>query len=499
MTERLFLPDSLYLADQVRLLDKIAINDFHIPGSTLMERAGGAAFNLMRQRWPDVQKILLLCGTGNNGGDGFVVARLALEVGLNVQLILLGSQEKLSGDAEFQANVYLRMGGLITPFVQLDKDVDLIVDAVLGTGLEREVTGVWAEALDAANCHKAPVFSLDIPSGLNSDTGQIMGCAIAADVTMTFIGLKRGMFTGEGPACCGDIAFDSLAVPDAVYDAVSSHTQRLQWSAYVKQLKPRSRTQHKGQSGHLLLVGGDLGMLGAISMAGQAAARTGAGLVTIATRAAHAALIASSRPELMCHGVETPEALSLLLAQADTVVIGPGLGESEWGLGMLRKVLESPLPLVMDADALNWLSIEPETRDNWVLTPHPGEAARLLDESTASVQNDRFHSVTMLQKRYGGVVVLKGAGTLICDGTAGNVDLCDEGNPGMAVGGMGDILAGIIGSLIVQGETVQRAARMGPCLHGKAGDLAACMGERGMLPLDLLPYLRQLINPECCS
>lgn len=497
ITKRSDLPDALYLAEQVRMLDQTAINQFHLPGFALMERAGTAAFNLLRERWPQASNITILCGTGNNRGDGYVVARLALEAGCNVQLLQLGDSTKIAGHARAHADRYRAIGGVVEPYESIDPDRDLIVDAVLGTGLEREVTGLWSDALEAVNQHAAPVLSLDIPSGLNSDSGGIMGAAIQADATITFIGLKRGMFSGEGPACCGEIAFDDLAIPGEVYGAVSSTTRKLQWADYARKLRPRSRTQHKGQSGHLLLVGGDVGMLGAISIAGQAAMRTGAGLVSIATRREHAALIASQRPELMCHAVEKAALLAPLLERADAVVIGPGLNKSDWSLTMLRRVLESGLPLVMDADALNLLAGEPEIRDNWVLTPHPGEAGRLLGCSTATVQLDRFTAVTELQQRYGGVILLKGAGTLIYGGDL--IGLCSEGNPGMAVGGMGDLLSGIIGSLIVQGESLREAACMGACLHARAADLAARGGEKGMIAPDLLPFLRRLMNPECAE
>jgi hydroxyethylthiazole kinase-like uncharacterized protein yjeF len=499
ITEQASLPGTLYLAEQVRALDQMAIKVFGIPGAMLMERAGNAAFRLMYERWPQARKITLLCGTGNNGGDGYVVARLARQADYTVQVLQLGDAAKITGDAKTQVDLYVQAGGVVESFESIDDDTDLIIDALLGTGLERPVTGLWSDAIHAVNQHKAPVFSLDIPSGLHSDSGQSMGCAIQADATISFIGLKRGMFTGDGPACCGEIAFNDLDVPPEVYDTGTSNSCMLRWDAFSRNLKPRSRTQHKGQSGHVLLVGGDKGMLGAISLAAQAAARTGAGLITVATRFEHAALIASQRPELMCHGVERAEDLSALLARADSVVIGPGLGQGDWGLAMLRQVLETSLPLVMDADALNLMAIEPVTRENWVLTPHPGEAARLLGCSTSTIQNDRFAAVVALQRRYGGVVLIKGAGTLICDGDDAPIGICIEGNPGMAVGGMGDLLAGVIGSLVAQGRPLENAARMGVCLHAKAGDLAARLGEKGMLTSDLLPFLRQLLNPECAE
>ncbi|WP_428606275.1 NAD(P)H-hydrate dehydratase [Sedimenticola sp.] len=496
ITDRSQLPKQLYLAEQVRALDRCAIEEHGIPGLTLMERAGDAAFDLLQKRWPQAGSITLLCGIGNNGGDGFVVARRALQAGLSVRLLQLGDGSKRRGDALASAEKFRQTGGQITPYNGFDFDTDLIVDGLLGTGLERPVTGAWLDAIRAANQHPAPILSLDIPSGLHSDTGAIMGDAIVAAATLSFIGLKQGMFTGEGPACCGVIALDDLDVPATAYEPVPANARLLQWSGYREHLKPRARTLHKGKCGHLLLVGGDKGFLGAIRMAGEAAARTGAGLVTIATRSEHATLIVSQRPELMCHGIEQPRDLLPLIARADAVAIGPGLGQASWGQGMLRQVLQSDRPLVMDADALNLLAQEPERRDDWVLTPHPGEAARLLDGSVAQVQADRFRAVSRLQQRYGGVVLLKGAGTLISSGADVPIGLCCEGNPGMASGGMGDMLTGVIGGLMVQGEPIGIAAEMGACLHGAAADLAAKDGERGMMATDLLMPIRHLMNPE---
>lgn len=496
ITDQSQFPCRLYQAEQVRSLDRCAIETFGIPGLTLMERAGGAAFDLIRTRWPAARHITVLCGPGNNGGDGFVVARLALQAGLTVRLLLLGDSAKLRGDALTSADKFRQAGGRIESFSELDFSTDLIVDGVLGTGLERPVTGDWETALLAANRHPAPILALDIPSGLHADSGRILGCAIRAEATITFIGLKRGLFTGQGPACCGSIALDDLAVPGDVYQSIDATAHLLRWQTFAEQLVPRVRTLHKGQCGHLLLVGGDRGFSGAIRMAGEAALRTGAGLVSIATRAEHAALISSQRPELMCHGIEQPEALLPLMARADAVAIGPGLGKSSWGQDMLGQVLQSGLPLVVDADGLNLLAQEPAQRANWILTPHPGEAARLLGCATAEIQADRFGAVVQIQQRFAGVVLLKGAGTLISGGPDQPVGVCCEGNPGMASGGMGDLLTGIIGSLLVQGSTLETAAAMGACLHGAAGDLAARAGERGMLATDLLPEIRRLINPE---
>jgi len=258
-------------------------------------------------------------------------------------------------------------------------------------------------------------------------------------------------------------------------------------------LPPRPRASHKGDYGHVLVVGGDHGMAGAVRLAGEAAARVGSGLVSVATRLDHAAVIAAARPELMCHGVECARDLCVLLQRASVVAIGPGLGQSAWARELLAALLQTHSPLVVDADALNLLAQEPTRRDHWILTPHPGEAARLLDMTTGQIQADRLYAVQALQQRYGGVCVLKGAGSLVC--ASGSIAICEAGNPGMASGGMGDVLTGIIAGLLAQGLSLVDAACAGVYIHAKAGDRAAQEGERGLLASDLMPHLRQLVNP----
>lgn len=493
------LPHALYRAAQVRELDRIAIQEYQIPGITLMERAGAAAFELLRKRWPEVRHLAVLCGIGNNGGDGYVVARLARERGVEVSLLQLGDPARLQGDALTAAERFQAAGGRVEGFQGLPRTTGLIVDGVFGTGLEREVAGKWREALEQVNRSRAPVLALDIPSGLHSDTGQILGEAVRADATISFIGLKQGMFTGQGPACCGAIHFHALEVPALIYSREIISARRLDWAQQATHLQPRSRSAHKGDFGHLLVVGGDLGYSGAVRLAGEAAARCGAGLVTLATRSGHAPLLNMTRPELMCRGVEEAAALAPLLERATVVAIGPGLGRSAWGRAMLGRVLESRLPLVVDADALTLIAAEPLRRENWIITPHPGEAARLLGCSVMDVEADRFRAVSRLQRRFGGVAVLKGAGTLIEEESNRPVAVCSEGNPGMASGGMGDVLTGIIGGLLAQGFGPDQAAALGVCLHGAAGDRAARTGERGLLASELMPELRPLLNPTAAT
>jgi NAD(P)H-hydrate epimerase len=263
-------------------------------------------------------------------------------------------------------------------------------------------------------------------------------------------------------------------------------------------LPPRERNAHKGLFGHVLVIGGDTGMGGAVALAAEAAARTGAGLTGVATQPAHVAAILARRPEIMVTGVTSGQALEPLLARPSLLVVGPGLGHSAWSEQMLQQATLCGLPLVLDADGLNLLAagrvVREPRRDNWILTPHPAEAARLLGVTTADIQQDRSAAARALQQRYGGVIVLKGAGTLVCgpDGITGS---CTGGNPGMASGGMGDVLAGIIGGLLAQGLTATDAASLGVCLHAEAADIAARQGERGLLASDLLAPLRSLVNP----
>ena len=489
------LPQNLYRAEQVRELDRLAIEYYGIAGYSLMSRAGQDVFEQIRIRWPRARSLAVLCGGGNNGGDGYVIARLAKLAGLEVELHQLVKPERLEGDARhaWEDAVAAAVSMINYDGQRLD-GFDLIVDAMLGTGLTGEVEGVWREAIEAVNEIGSPVVSVDIPSGLSADTGRVMGAAVRADLTVSFIGLKCGLFTADGPDLCGQLHFSDLNIPAEVYGHLKPAARRIDYRSLISEIAPRRRNSHKGDYGHLLVVGGDLGMGGAVRLAAEAAARCGTGLVSVATREAHAQSLTAMRPELMCHGVEKPAQLRALLSRASAVAIGPGLGQEKWGRAMLGTILESRLPLLLDADALNLLLKEPRRHDKWVLTPHPGEAARMLGCSISEIQQDRFSAITSLEASYGGVVVLKGCGSLIL-AADGEMALCSEGNPGMACGGMGDLLTGVIAAFIAQGMGLRQAARLGVALHAAAGDSAAREGERGMLAADLLPHLRTLLNP----
>jgi ADP-dependent NAD(P)H-hydrate dehydratase / NAD(P)H-hydrate epimerase len=491
------LPETLYSAEQVRGLDRIAIEEFDLPGYTLMHRAAVFSYQKLKEKWSDAESITVICGGGNNAGDGYVLAGLAQEDGKQVSVFYLLDPANLKADAA-TAYKYLQASNIIASKFSADDliETDVIVDAIFGTGLDRDVEGDFCDAINAINAAPAPVLSIDIPSGLNSDTGNIMNVAVNADVTVTFIGLKKGMFTGEGLEYSGEIRFDDLDVPEGVYQRIvkDKHSvSRLELGDLNHVLKPRHRNSHKGHYGHVLVIGGDEGYLGAARMAAEAAARVGAGLVSIATRSSHASLLSTIRPEIMSHGVETLEELMPLIKRANVIAIGPGLGLSEWAKLLLARVFESKLPLVIDADALNLLAEEEQSSVNWIITPHPGEAARLLKTETKIIQSDRFKSIINLHEKYSGPVVLKGSGSLVLD-TEGGCFVCDAGNPGMSSGGMGDVLTGVIAGLIAQGIEINHATKLGVCLHANAADRAASGGERGMMALDLMPHLRNLVN-----
>ena len=491
------LPETLYRAQELRALDRAVTALFGIPGITLMERAAAAALRHLRRRWPKARRIAVLCGHGNNGGDGFLLARLASEEGLEVSLEVVGPGARLRGDAREAAR---RCGEAGIPAATGEPDLsrfDVVVDAMFGTGLDREVGGPYVRAIERINRCARPVLSLDVPSGLHSDTGVRLGATVRADSTITFIGLKQGLYTGEGPEVAGRVAFDSLQVPEAAYACAVPNARLMYLRQFREVLRARPRHSHKGHFGHVLVIGGDEGMPGAPRLAAEAAARSGAGLVTVATRSAHAALIPAARPEIMSRGVESRSALRPLLERSSIVAIGPGLGTATWGRTMLEAVLGAGRPMVLDADALNLVAREfaDLDLDGAVLTPHPGEAARLLGIEVAQVAADRFAAAERIRSRTGAVVVLKGAGTLVEDHHQ-LVSVCAGGNPGMASAGMGDVLCGVIAALLAQGLSPSLAARMGVCVHAEAADRAAEEGgERGLLAGDVIAMLRRVLNP----
>ncbi len=489
------LPGNIYSVASVREIDRSAIEDHGISGYTLMTRAGAAAVRAARERFPEARRWQVVAGAGNNAGDGFVVARLATADGIAASVLALVDPESLTGDAATAYADFAAEGGLVVPWPgELDADADLLIDAILGSGLARDVDGEFAAAVNAVNDHPAAVLALDIPTGIDGDTGAVLGSAVKADLTITFVGLKAGLFLGEASNHCGEVVFSGLEIPDDCRAEVAAVLRRIDDDLVANSLPPRRRAAHKGDFGHVLVVGGGVGMPGAARLCGEAALRAGAGRVSIATDSAHAATISSARPELMSYGVDNAAELEALLEKVDVIAFGPGLGQTAWAKQLYDVLVADGRPAVWDADALNLLAGQPAGAQQRIITPHPGEAGAMLGLSAAEIQADRPAALQKLTDIYGGVTVLKGAGTLIHSESEPPL-LCSSGNPGMAAPGMGDVLTGVIAALLAQGLGTAEAAAVGVEVHARAGDRAAKAGQRGMIATDLLDELRAAVNP----
>jgi len=492
--------DNLYPAEQVRELDRRAIEEHKVPGIALMKRAGQAIFDHVFSVWPETNHLTIFCGVGNNGGDGYIVAGLAAREKIPVMLVEV-SADKAKGDAARARQFALELGVqpvLAEKWLKAPEfsQSSLIVDALLGTGFSGKLRSPFAELIHLINQSGFPVVSADIPSGLNANTGHVQDEAVCADSTVTFIGNKLGLHTGQGRAYSGEIEFDGLGVPAEVYSGVEPLAIMLNLVTELSALSPRRADAHKGHNGHLLIIGGDHGYAGAPLMAAEAAVRMGAGLVSVATRVEHISALVSARPEVMTFDAQSAQ-FAQIMDKASILVVGPGLGTSPWGQRLLQLALNSGKPMVLDADALNLIARgmpkKPALTSASVMTPHPGEAARLLGKKSDEVNQDRIAAITALGARYRATVLLKGSGTLIKGQTA--LSLCPYGNPGMASGGMGDVLSGIIGGLMAQGLDAEKSARLGSCLHARAADLLAELdGQRGILATDLIDQARALLN-----
>ncbi len=493
-------PLNLYDAAALRRVEAQACVALGGDESELMRRAGQAAWRRLLQHWPQAQRIVVVCGPGNNGGDGYVLASHAQGSGRDVMVVRLAAPRTEAARGACEA--YVVSGGRIADFEPAPAQAgralpgcDLVVDALFGIGLSRAPEGDAARLIEAIDAADAPVFALDVPSGIDADSGHRPGVAVRAARTLQFIAAHAGLHTGEALDFTGALETASLDVPANAW-ADAAHCAELLRPAQLRDfLPPRPRNSHKGRNGHVLCIGGDAGMGGAIALCAEGALRAGAGLVSVATRPAHVSAALSRLPECMAAGVESAAQLAPLLQRAGVLALGPGLGREDWGRALLQAAVSSGKPLVVDADALALLAETEHCPLDAVLTPHPGEAARLLDIATAQVQADRFGAAENLARNTGCVVVLKGAGSIVA--APGRVaQVIAAGNPGMAVGGMGDVLTGTIAALRAQGMDAFDAARCGALLHAHAGDLAARAGERGLLPSDLLACLRAAANPS---
>lgn len=483
------LPLALYRAEQVRQLDAGLIAA-GTPGFMLMQLAAQAAWRALRRYWPQARHITVLTGRGNNAGDGFLLATLAQQAGWAVQVWTVGASETLQDDAARAYFSAQQCGVAIAPYAEQPLQ-GVVVDALLGTGLRGEVRAPYAAAIQRINASGLPVLAIDIPSGLCADTGSIQGEAVRADLTVTFVALKVGLFLRDGPDVVGALAFSPLRESDATQIPIAA--QRLAGDT-LPVLPVRRRNCQKGDFGRVLVVGGDSGFGGAVLLAAESALRSGAGLVSVATRAEHVAPMLARRPEIMVHGVRSANEVHALAPSSTVLVVGMGLGQSAWSRSLLGGLAQYAIPQVWDADALNLLAsgqvVAPSSP--WIVTPHPGEAARLLRCSVAEVQTDRLAAAHRLAQQLNAVVVLKGAGSVIATPQA-EAYVCTQGHPAMAGAGFGDVLAGLLGALLAQGLSPAEAARLGVWLHARAGEKVGLEG-RGMAAADVLPVIRQLLE-----
>lgn len=459
------MKERIYTGAAAKEIDRLAIEEHGIAGFELMSEAGTKAFDLLLKRFPRPAKLLVLCGSGNNGGDGYILASCALRAKWQVDLIATSKPKTV--DANTACDQFVADGGKVlqTSSIASDVEYDVVVDALLGVGLNGSPSGNYADLIAIVNNLDAVVFALDVSSGIDADTGAVYSPAVQADVTATFIVSKIGLMTGPATSYVGELHTIELSVPDQAIDAVEPIAAQIE----TPTLAPRSRDSHKGSYGSVVIAGGDYGMFGAALLAGRSALRSGAGKVTILSTDEHLDQAALHTPELMSAVFEGGNSPSL--QYADAIALGPGLGLGSWGRDVFEAVVKLDKTLLIDADGLTHLASRKGAAcgGNWVLTPHPGEAARLLDVTTQQVQANRAEAAQKIAARYNAVCVLKGAGTLVAS-PSGNLSVCTAGNPGMASAGMGDVLSGIIASLLGQGMPIEQAAKTGVWLHAMAAD-----------------------------
>ena len=489
------LSHKLFRADQVRENEGQAAANSGCDMFTLMQRAGDVVFKQCLELMPNSDVYLVLVGQGNNAGDGYIAAINAKLAGKQVHLCAVEPERTLDGDAGKAQQRWLDSGGSINGFdAALLEKSDVVIDALLGTGINSYIRNEFADIIDAVNASSTPVVSVDVPSGLDANTGQSLGRCVQADITVTFVGIKPGLVTGAGKQSCGKLVYADLGIGKA-FQALAKASATMLNIDHFKGMGPREINSHKGTYGRLLCIGGNRGTAGAIRLASEAALRGGAGMVRVYTHESSVVQVSAGRPELMVTDFNLEDAL----AWATCVVIGPGLGQDEWAESAFETTMKhcqsQNKPVVIDADALNLLCQQSTayTLSDSILTPHAGEAARLLGVSIDDVESDRFNYARQCSQRYHAVCVLKGAGTLIDNEK--KTWVCRHGNPGMATAGSGDVLSGILGALLAQGVETDIAAKYGVVLHAKAGDdIAQLYGQRGMIASDLFDAVRALIN-----
>ena len=481
--------ERVFTGTECREIDRIATEKFGISGYRLMYRAASFAMAELLKRWSQPKSVSIVCGSGNNAGDGYLLAGALHSRQIPVQILQVGDENRLEGDAKQALESITNLGLKLTRDEEIVGDV--IVDALLGTGARGEVRPAFAEAIDRINANDTPVVALDLPSGVDADTGGFLRDEpVRADLTTCFVGRKIALMTGKACNVAGEVVTSSLEIPSEAFQRVTG-LPILPTNDAERALPKRQPSSHKRHFGHVLIVGGNRGMGGAVLLAGEACLRTGAGLVSVVTHPDHAGNMLTRLPELMVRGSVDGEIEASLLEQADVIAIGPGMGVDDWARQLLENVYMSHKPLVVDADALNL-----HAKGSYVLppgsivTPHPGEAARLLDTTTAAIEDDRPGAIKELTARLHAVGVLKGAGSLV--GNDGETyAICDIAEPALSTAGSGDVLTGIVAAAYAQIRDPLRATALGVYLHASAGQRARLHSDGvGVIAGDLIDALR---------
>ena len=477
----------LYSPEMVYQLDRAAVLKDGFAEIELMQRAGRSVWRALQARWPQVEKITVFAGSGNNGGDAFVVALCAREQGVAVQLLIEGDLTRQSETSRHFTRLWQEDGGTFEDWRGQELSGDVIVDGLLGIGLQRELNTQWQDLIDTINRHASPRVAIDIPSGLNGLTGNPQPVAVSAQLTVTFIGAKTGQYLADGPDYCGELIFEDLGMSAGARAGIAAQLETVESCELPA---PRKKNSHKNHYGNLLIIGGDRGMSGAVTLAARAALRSGAGLVTALVHPeCHANLAAF--PEVMVLGWD---ALATKLSQASVIVVGPGLGDSAEAGKILQRLGQVSVPMVVDASALKPDFLSSLATSQCVITPHPGEAAGLLSSSTAEIQADRLAASAGLVDRFHTTCVLKGSGTLIAQ--AGKLPAINRhGNAGMASAGMGDVLSGIIAALLGQGLPPFAAARSAVLIHALCAESFSLEQDHiGLIASDIIDRIPLVIR-----
>ena len=500
----------LYTAKETKKIDNLAIKEKEISGYSLMQKAAEFALDVILKEFGPLEELVIFCAKGKNSGDGFLLGSFAKELGLNVTIVTCSPSKEIKGVSSKAFKEMKQSKARIISINSIEKlkvsRKAVIVDALIGTGIKGNLRKNIKDSILALNRlgTKLPVVSLDIASGVNPDTGGVEDICVYADITTTFVAQKRGCFTSIGKKVSGEVMYSDLEIPKQLFTKVTSTSSIINFEEYIDRVVYREQDAHKGNFGHVLVIGGDRGLGGAGLLASKAAVYSGAGLTSLVTRPEHVNASLVSCPEVMVKGVNSGQDLEEHLLKPTVIAIGPGLGQTAWSEQMIQRVFweaeKRDVAVIMDADALNLLTklkLSSKLPRRLVLTPHPGEAATLLNTNIETIESDRFASSAKIQKKFNATVVMKGSGTIICHKKNGiqQWGVCNAGNPGMASGGMGDVLTGIIAGMLAQGLTPKEACEVGVDLHAKAADQASFdLGEVGLTPSDVIEELRYLLK-----